>query len=455
MKSREIWEAALGELQVQVNKANFDTWLKDTAGVKYQDDLFVIGAPNAFVAEWLESRLSSLIKKTLANIIGNHVNIQFVIKPTRQYVVQPTAQPSQADGGISVKSSRQFLSNNLNPKYTFNSFITGESNRLAYAAALEVAENPGSVYNPLFIYSDTGLGKTHLLLAIGHAAKAAGHHILYTSAEQLTSEFVLSLKNNNTEEFHARYRSANVLLVDDFQFLGGKVQTQECFYHIFNDLHENNCQIVATCDCPPKAICSLEKRLRSRMEGGLVADIKPPDMETRLAILKVKTKQLKTSIIPDPEVLQLIATQFWRNIRELEGGLNRVVTYARLSGADMDMKTAMKALADLVATESRKNTTLAPERILDAVASYFELTPEALSGKRRDRKTALARQIAMYLVREQNHYPLSEIGKILGGRDHTTILYGCEKISSEVSVNPQLSKSINEIRKTLGTKGKP
>jgi chromosomal replication initiator protein len=450
--SREIWEAALGELQVQVNKANFDTWLKDTTGVKYQDELFVIGAPNAFVAEWLESRLNSLIKKTLASIIGNHVDIQFMVKPPRQYSAQPAAQPSQADGGISVKSSRQFVSNNLNPKYTFNSFITGESNRLAYAAALEVAENPGNVYNPLFIYSDTGLGKTHLLLAIGHAARAAGHRILYTSAEQLTSEFVLALKKNNIEEFHTRYRSTDVLLVDDFQFLGGKVQTQEFFYHIFNDLHESNCQIVATCDCPPKAICSLEKRLRSRMEGGLLANIKPPDMETRLAILKIKVKQLKTSITS--EVLQLIATQFWHNIRELEGGLNRVVTYAKLSGADMDMKTAMKALADLVSRESRKDTSFNPEKILDAVASYFELTPEALSGKRRDRKTALARQIAMYLVRQQNHYPLSEIGKMLGGRDHTTILHGCKKIASEVSLNPQLAKSIDEIRKSLGTKCK-
>lgn len=453
MKSpREIWEAALGELQVQVNKPNFDTWLKDTTGVKYQDETFVIGAPNAFVAEWLESRLNPLIKKTLASITGESVDIQFVVRSPRQQVAQPAACSSQTDGGTSVKTSRQFTSNNLSPRYTFNNFTTGESNRLAYAAALEVAENPGNVYNPLFIYSDTGLGKTHLLLAIGYAAKAAGHRVLYTSAEQLTSAFVLALKNNTTGEFHSRYRNVDVLLIDDFQFLGGKVQTQECFYHIFNDLHENNCQIVATCDCAPKAIYALEKRLRSRMEGGLIADIKPPDTETRLAILRVKAKQLKTSIAP--EVLQFVAAQFWHNVRELEGGLNRVVTYAKLSGADLDMKTAMQALSDLVVKESHKAVALTPERILDAVASYYELTPEALEGKRRDRKTALARQMAMYLLREQNHCSLSEIGKILGGRDHTTVLHGCGKIASEASINPQLAKSVEELHEALGVKTK-
>ena len=452
--SREIWEAVLGELQVQVNKPNFDTWLKDTIGVKYQDEVFVIGAPNAFVAEWLESRLNSLIKKTLSSIIGKHVNIQFeVVKPPRQYGAQPAAHPYQADGGISVKASRLAVSNSLNPRYTFNNFITGESNRLAYAAALEVSENPGNVYNPLFIYSDTGLGKTHLLLAIGHAAKAAGHRVLYTSAEQLTSEFVLTLKNNTAEEFHAKYRRTDILLVDDFQFLSGKVQTQECFYNIFNDLHKDNCQIVVTCDCPPKSICALEKRLKSRMEGGLVADIKPPEQETCLAILKIKAKQLKMSIAP--EILLFIATQFRHNVRELEGGLNRVITYAKLSGSDLDMKTAIQALADLLVKEGRKDAAgLTPEKILDAVANYYDLTPEALAGRRRDRKTALARQMAMYLLREQNHYPLSEIGRILGGRDHTTVLYGYEKISAEATINPQLARSVEELRQSLGIKGK-
>ncbi len=451
MKSPQaIWEAALGELQVQVTQPNFDTWLKDTEGVKYRDDVFVIGAPNAFVAEWLESRLKSLIKKALTGIVGNAVEIRFVVKSPSPSSVPPAPQPRPADGGVSTKTSKSAAAANLNLRYTFSTFVTGESNRLAYAAALEVAENPGEVYNPLFIYSDTGLGKTHLMLAIGHAAKAAGHRILYTSAEQLTTEFVIALKSNTIDAFHSKYRSTDFLLVDDFQFLSGKVQTQECFYHIFNDLHENNCQIVATCDCLPKAICALEKRLRSRMEGGLIADIKSPDAETRLAILKLKVKQLKASV--SPEVLQLIATQFHQNVRELEGGLNRVITYAKLSGADLDIKTATRALADLFTRDSRKDTVLSPEKIIDAVASYYELTPEALTGQRRDRKTALARQVTMYLLREHNHYPLSEIGKMLGGRDHTTILHGHDKVAAEASINPQLARAINELQKALGFK---
>ena len=453
MKSpKEIWEAALGELQVQITKPNFDTWLKETEGIKYRDEVFVISAPNAFVAEWLESRLQSLIKKTLASIIGSPVEIKFTVKSPAQYSAQPAPNPTPADGGLSTRVSRTFTSANLNPKYTFNTFVIGESNRLAYAAALEVAENPGSVYNPLFIYGDTGLGKTHLLLAIGYAAKAAGHRVRYTSAEQLTTDFVIALKNNTTEAFHAKYRGADVLLVDDFEFLSGKVQTQECFYHIFNDLHEENCQIVVTCDCPPKAICSMEKRLRSRMEGGLIADIKAPDGETRLAILRAKAKQLKTAV--PPEVLQLIAAQFRQNVRELEGSLNRVVTYAKLSGAEMDIKTATKALADLVAKDSRKEGALTSEKVIDTIASYYELAPEALTGLRRDRKTVLARHITMYLLREQNHYPLSAIGKVLGGRDHTTILHGYDKIAAELSVNPQLAKAIDEIRQALGIKKK-
>ncbi len=449
MKSKEIWEAALGELQVQVNKANFDTWLRDTEGLRYRDDVFVIGAPNAFVAEWLGSRLLSLIKKTLASIIGQQVEINFVIKSQVQLT---PAISSQTDGGISIKSVRPAPSTNLNPRYTFNNFVTGESNRLAFAAAMEVAENPGNVYNPLFIYGDTGLGKTHLLLAIGQIAKSAGHRVLYTSAEQLTTEFVIALKHNTIEEFQAKYRGTEVLLIDDFEFLSGKVQTQECFYHIFNDLHENNCQIVATCDRPPKAICSLEKRLQSRMEGGLIADIKPPDMETRLSILKVKTKQQKAPV--SPEVLQLIASQFRNNVRELEGGLNRVVTYAKLSGLEPDIKTAMKALSDLLVKETSKTTSITPDKVIEAVANYYELPPDVLVGKRRDKKSALARHMAMYLIREQNHQPLSEIGKILGDRDHSTILHGCGKIAAEASINPQLAKSLAELHKMLGVNSK-
>jgi len=447
---QQIWEIALGEIQTQITKVNYTTWLKDTTGVRYQDKVFVIGTPNAFIAEWLENRLQSLIKKTLANIIGEPVSIEFSVNSTVKRQARTSMQSTYADGGTSSKTIKFSAMPNTNSRYTFGNFISGECNRLAYAASLEVSENPGHVYNPLFIYGDTGLGKTHLILAIGHAAKAAGYNVLYTSAEQITSEFVSALKSNSTDAFHSRYRNAEYLLIDDFQFLSGKVQTQECFYHIFNELYEKNCQIVVTSDCPPTAIGSLESRLRSRMQGGLIADLKSPDEETRLTILKTKAQQSKVSV--SDEVLNLISTQFYHNVRELEGGLNRVLTFAKLSGAQLNIKTATKALSDLISRELHQEKLITPEKIIGAVACRYELSSYALVGKRRDRKTALARHMAMYLLREQNNYPFSEIGKIFGGRDHTTVLHGCEKIAYEASINPQIARSIDELKQSLGIK---
>ena len=449
--AQEIWEAALGELQIQVSKPNYDTWLKDTAGVSYQDDLFVVSVPNVFIAEWLKNRLLSLVKRTLASIIGRNVNVQFLIQTPSQTDTH-LAHAWQADGGISSKLKEPIKPPRFNQKYTFDTFITGESNRLAYAAALEVAEKPGHTYNPLFIYGDTGVGKTHLLHAIGHAVKANRLQTLYVSAEQFTNEFVIAIKNKKIEDFHHKFTSASVLLVDDIQFLIGKAQTQECFFHIFNHLYDDNCQIVVTSDRSPRAMSPLGRKLRSRLEWGLIADIQHPDSETCLTILSVKAKQLKVSI--SPEVLQFLATQFQHNIRELEGALNRIVTYAKLSGTNLDLHLATQALTDIVAKDNRQEAMFTPRLIIETVANYYALTPEALTGKMRDKKTALARQVAMYLLREQNHCRLAEIGKLLGDRDHTTILHGYEKIAAEVKSAPQLSKSIEEIRQELRTNRK-
>ena len=448
MFAQKIWEAALGELQIQVSKPNFDTWLKDTTGTSYQGDIFVVGVPNVFIAEWLKNRLLSLIKRTLSNIIGKNVNVQFLIQASSPADTQLTPA-YQADGGTSTKLREPTKSPKLNPKYTFDTFVTGESNRLAYAAALEVSEKPGLTYNPLFIYGDTGIGKTHLLHAIGHVTKANGLRTLYVSAEQFTNEFVVAVRNDQIEDFRHKFRSADVLLFDDVQFLGGKAQTQECVFHTFNDLHDNGCQIVITCDRPPKALSSLniQKRLGSRFEWGLVADIQPPYLETRLNILSAKMKQLRVSV--SPEVLQFLATQFTHSVRELEGALTRIVTYAKLSGANLDMHLATQALTDMMAKDNQQETIFTPKMIINTVAGYYALSPEALLGKRRDKRTALARQVAMYLLRKQNHCRLAEIGKLLGDRDHTTILHGCEKIATEVNINPQLSNSIAEIRHQL------
>ena len=442
---QKIWEAALGELQLQVNKPNYDTWLKDTVGISYQGDAFVIGVPNVFIAEWLRSRLYSLIKRTLTGITGKTVDVQFAIRPTSPGIHLNPAY--QADGGTSSKLKEPTAATRLNPKYTFDTFVVGEYNRLAYASALETSEEPGRRYNPLFIYGDTGTGKTHLLHAIGHIVKAKGLNILVASAEQFTNQFITALKNNRIDDFHRKFRSTDFLLLDDVQFLSGKAQTQECLVHIFNDLYENNCQIVVTCDRPPKAISSVTKKLRSRLEWGLVADLGLPDLETRLAILKVKAKQLNMSI--PPEVLRFLATQFQHNIRELEGALNRVLTYSRLSGTKLDLHLTTQALADIMPKDSKQEAILAPKLIMATVANYYGINLEGLTDKRRDKKTSLARQVTMYLLREHNHCGLAEIGKILGGRDHTTVLHGYEKITAEIDVNPQLHNSIEEIRQKL------
>jgi chromosomal replication initiator protein len=451
MKSaQEIWIAALGELQLQVSRPNFNTWLKNTIGISYKNGTFIVGVPNAFVAEWLNNRLCSLVEKTLVGITGKNMSVQFSVQAPDVSEAQPV-YANQADGGTTTRVPiKPSVLSRLNNKYTFNNFVTGEANRLAFAAALEVAENPGSVYNPLFIYGGTGLGKTHLLQAIGHAARANGYRILYTSAEQLTNEFVSSLKNNTTEAFHSKFRSVDFLLLDDFQFLSGKAQTQECFFHTFNELHDNNCQIVTTCDGPPRSIQSLGEKLLSRLQWGLIADIRPPDFETRLSILENRIKKNELSV--PVEVLQFIAMQFRHNIRELEGGLNRVATFAKLSGNAIDIDNTKQALAVLVEGNSVESSTPQPGIILETVAAYYGISTESLIGKLRDRKTALARQIAMYLIREHGQYRLSDIGDMLGGRDHTTILHGCEKISRESKTVPHVEKALQEIRKELGIK---
>lgn len=453
MKSaKEIWEAALGELQLQVSKPNFETWLKDTTGISYKEDTFVIGVPNVFIAEWLRSRLHSLIKRTLTSIAGQSVEVQFAIRTPNQEL-QPVAS-RQADGGTSTRAKEPVTAFRLNPKYTFDNFVVGESNRLAYAAALEVSEDPGNKYNPLFIYGDTGSGKTHLLHAMGHIAKSKGLTTLIASAEQFTTQFVIALKNNKIDDFHRKFRATDFLLVDDIQFLSGKLQTQECLFHIFNDLYENNCQIVVTSDRPPRAISSITKKLRSRLEWGLIADLGIPDLETRLAILRVKSKQLNV-VLPPTEVLRFLAMQFQHNTRELEGALNRVVTYSRLSGEKIDMKLTTESLADIIPKDSRQEKGPAPKVIMTTVANFYGIEPEVLTGRRRDKTAVLARQVTMYLLRERNHCSLAEIGKMLGDRDHTTVLHGCEKIAAEIDVNPQLQESIDDIRKKLKPRRTP
>lgn len=435
--AQDIWKSALGELQLQVNKPNYQTWFSGSEGLTYQNDHFVIRVSSVFVAEYLEKNQLSLIEKTLIGLTGKKVKVSFIICPaasdSSEYLPAKAYTPPREDTG-------------LNERYTFDSFIVGGCNRLAYAAALGAAQNPGKSYNPLFIYGGPGLGKTHLLQAIGQTARTKFAHVLYVSGEQFTNDFINAIRQNKTEEFHNKYRSVDMLLIDDIHFIGGKEQTEESFFHTFNELHNSNHQIVIASDRPPKSMPLLEERLRSRFEWGLTVDIQPPELETRIAILQTKAEQSCTDTPPD--VLEYIAQQIKRNIRELEGGLNRVIAYARLLRTGASTELAAKALKDIASSSSSGVTPKQPA-LLNTIASNFNLTPEDLVGRRRNKEVAQARQVAMYLLKKNTSYSLAEIGSILGGRNPSTVSHACEKISLDIQASPVLRRKVQSIRRKV------
>lgn len=337
------------------------------------------------------------------------------------------------------------MHNRLNPRYTFDAFIVGNSNRLAHAASLAVAEAPGESYNPLFLYGGVGLGKTHLLHAIGHQGVQTGLAVLYVSSEQFTNEIINAIRYRTTEEFRAKYRSVDILLVDDIQFIAGKESTEEEFFHTFNSLHEMSKQIVICSDRPPKAIVSLEERLRSRFEWGLIADIQPPDLETRMAILRVKADLLHYPISDD--IIAYIAGRVQTNIRELEGCLNRLMAYQQLHRTDLTMDVARAAMSSL--GNDNRETRLDSRQIAEAVAEYYHISLEAMCGKQRDKHIVMPRQIAMYLIRQETQASLFEIGQLFGGRDHSTVLHACEKIERTINTNATLRREVSAIREQL------
>ncbi len=448
MKTRpaaEIWKAALDELQGKVSPANYQTWLKNTVGLTYSDSCFTVGVSSSFVTESLEKRLHPLIEKTLIGITGKPLSVQFQVHLGNGDEELTPPVPSTPS---STNYKQRTGAPKLNRKYTFSSFIVGSSNRLAHAAALGVAENPGNSYNPLFVYSGVGLGKTHLLHAIGWEAIRVRPRVMYVTAEQFTNEFISAIRERRSEDFRDKYRSVDVLLLDDIQFIAGKEQTQEGLFHTFNALHTGNSQIVISCDRPPKSLTLLEDRLRSRFEWGLIVDMQPPDLETRTAILQTKAEEQKTGA--PPEVLNFIARRIQKNIRELEGALNRVMAYARLTKSPLTVELATQALAD-ISSDAHKRT-LTPAVILNVAATFFNIPPETLQGKRRDKTSSQARQIAMYLLREELQCSWTQIGRELGGRDHSTILHGYHKISDEANSDHGLRRDLLEIRENLYSK---
>jgi len=437
--AQEIWEAALGELQLQINKPNYQTWLQRTEGIGYEDGHFYISTPNTYVAEYLEKNQRSLIEKTLIGLVKSRVVAHFQVN---------SIQPEPTDG-YAYRETPQAIdsqTSSFNPKYTFESFVVGSSNQLAFAAAQAAAQNPGEGYNPLFIYGGSGLGKTHLLQAIGHILQARNASVLYVSGEQFTNEFIDAIRHKRTDEFRSKYRSVDALMVDDIQFISGKEQTEESFFHTFNELHNSNRQIVVTSDKLPQSMPGMEERLRSRFEWGLTVDIQPPDMETRLAILQAKAEQSETEIALD--VLEMVAQQARRNIRELEGSLNRIIAYARLLRSQITREVAAKALTNINGA-CETGGQISHVKLLGAVADYFQLDPETIIGPRRDKEVALARQVSMYLLKQQDGYSLSEIGKLIGGRTPSTVSHACEKVAQDIENSPVLKRKVQEILSSL------
>ena len=443
--AKEVWTAVLGELQLQLPRPTFETWLEQTEGLSYDDRHFVVEAPTPFAVAWLERRMYQAIQKTVEKVTHHHLDVQFHVKAGQAALEEEPmagADPSPPSPG------QRHHGLPANPRYTFDSFVVGPSNRLAYNAARAVAEAPAHQgYNPLFLYSGVGLGKTHLLYAIGRTCVGRGMAVLYVSSEQFTNEFISAIRNRTTEEFRNRYRSVQVLLIDDVQFMSGKEQTQEGFFHTFNDLHNSDCQIVITSDRPPKSLALLEDRLRSRFGWGLIADIQPPDLETRMAILASKAEQLRVSL--SDSVIELIAKRSQRNIRELEGSLNRVVAYAQLMNIPITLESTSRILADLTADTARH--AIDPAHIIDEVSQYYKVSIENLVSRGRTKKLAQARQVAMYLLIYELELSPTQVGRLLGGRDHATVIHGAGKINGEVNEDSQLRQDVLTIKESIFT----
>jgi chromosomal replication initiator protein len=460
MDAKQVWRAALGELQVSLSPANYETWLRDTQLVDVDEQRFRIAVPNGFAKDWLETRYRSLISQTLARIVGYSVQVEFVVLSGGSPDVEapaidadrgmPSMAPASSTQHVRVEPGRvggEGGATNLNPRYTFSNFIVGSANRLGHAASLSVAERPGHAYNPLFLYGGVGLGKTHLMHAIGNQviARFPRKRVVYATSEKFTNEFITSIQQGKIDEFRGRYRRIDLLLIDDIQFIADKERTQEEFFHTFNAIHEDGKQIVLSSDRPPKAILTLEERLRSRFEWGLIADLTAPDLETRIAILRAKAEEGAVPITSD--VVEFIARKVVSNVRELEGALNRIVAFASMGATPISIELAQAVLSNVLYNPKKRQVT--PERIARAVSDYYSVPMEALQGQKRDKAIVMPRQIAMFLMREETDVSLLRIGAELGGRDHSTVLHACDKITREVAVNDELRREIAAVRELI------
>jgi chromosomal replication initiator protein len=437
MNNQQLWQAILGNLELTLSKANFTTWFKNTSIVDRTDLGIIVGVPNAFTKEWLQNKYHSDILKTLKAIAPE-------IKEVKYQIISPTFVAPQAAKEVARTQNRGAENQTLNPKYTFNTFIVGSNNQLAHAASLAVSKKPGTIYNPLFIYGGVGLGKTHLMQAVGAEVfkKTPDAKILYVTSERFTNDFVQALGQGRAEQFKSLYRNVDVLLVDDIQFLAGREGTQEEFFHTFNALHQNNKQVVMTSDRLPKEIPAIEERLVSRFEWGMIADIQAPDLETRLAILRAKAKEKNYTV--DPDVLYYIAETIQSNIRELEGALNRLMVYCQLNNTRPTLDQIKGILVNVITPPKKRG--VSAKRIIEVVADFYNVTIEDLLKQSRKKEYVKPRQIAMFIIRKELETSLPSIGEFFGGRDHTTVIHAIDKIDGWIKNKTGIKQEIDLIK---------
>jgi len=453
MNNDELWKSAMGEIELSISKANFITWFKNTSIISIKDGLVVIGVPNGFAKEWLENKYKLYILKALRNIQSDIRDVSCSIKTHQEsFFKKHTIDAVIPSEKVFIQSSSEKKAsisqeNNLNPKYTFANFVVGSSNELARAACFAVSQNLGKIYNPLFIYGGVGLGKTHLLQSIGNEIlkNNPSYRVKYITSEKFTSDLITSIKTGKINSFKEYYQAIDLLIIDDIQFLSGKEKTQEEFFHIFNHLYQLNKQIVLSSDRPPKAIPTLEERLRSRFEGGMIADVGKADFETRMAILRKKIAQENIDI--SEKALEFIASNISSNIRELEGALNRVAVSAQLTGSEISLDFASSVLSDLIASGKKKGLT--HKHVIKVVSEFYDINQDELLIKGRKKEVVKPRQIAMYLMRSELNYSYPGIGEKIGGRDHTTAIHAFEKISKELEYNKKLSEDLVFLREQL------
>lgn len=471
MNNQQLWQAVLGELEVTLSKANFTTWFRDTFVIDINAQTLTIGVPNAFTKSWLENKYNKDIMMAIRKIMETETIKQVIFKvesvknqkvienveeltkpkeeaPIAQVPQQPAMSPTHAGTPLRMNATAQPTNQfGINPKYTFDNFIVGKANELAKAAAQAVANSPGAAYNPLFIYGTAGLGKTHLLQAIGNAVSAQDptKRVLYITCEKFTNDYIGSVHSGKGANFKDVYRSVDVLLIDDIQFLAGKEGTQEEFFHTFNALHQNNKQVVISSDRPPKAIPALEDRLKTRFEWGMIADISQPDLETRTAILKMKSLEKKYNLSDD--ILNYIATNVSSSVRELEGALNRLIAYHQLNNVVLTVDVAKQVLSGITTNLQKK--VLTTKDIMETVTSYYEVSKDEVIGKCRSKNLVIPRQIIMYLMRFEMDCSFPTIGQELGGRDHTTAMHACTKIKKDYQDNEQIRRQIEQIKEKL------